>query len=75
MMDEQIIRASFASNFRFQFHTVTTLKSADCQPFDMNIHNFIEKFFFQRIFLLLQLEKPIIHSTIYKICKYLTECA
>lgn len=42
MMDEQIIMASFASNFRFQFHTVTTLKSADCQPFDMNIHNFIE---------------------------------
>ena len=42
MMDEQIIMASFASNFRFQFQTVTTLKSADCQSFDMNIHNFIE---------------------------------
>lgn len=42
MMDVQIIMASFASNFRSQFQTVTTLKSADCQSFDMNIHNFIE---------------------------------
>lgn len=42
MVDEQIIMAPFASSFRFQSQTDTSLKNADCQSFDMNIYNFIE---------------------------------